>query len=82
MNDEEKAEMLSDVTLQVCKQLESCMKNIKKYFDTYPELHDYINVVIDVSFADDNVGILGAMVGQQKSLLKRIKSLKKEVANG
>lgn len=77
MNEDEKAEMLADITMLISNKLSQVIDEVHSYFKTYPELQDVLSLVIDVSLCDTN--LIQVVAGHQSRITSRLKNIQEKI---
>ena len=77
MNEDEKAEMLADITMLIGSKLSRVIDEVHSYFKTYPELQDVLSLVIDVSLCDTN--LIQVVAGHQSRISSRLKNIQEKI---
>jgi hypothetical protein len=76
MNEDEKTEMLFEVTRLVTHKLANTLEEIRSYLKTYPELSGILTLILDVSIFDTKV--LQVVSGRRNVVEQGLKDLQEQ----
>ena len=77
MTDDEKTEMLADLTQLVVKRISAVVEDLHKTCKTFPELNSFLSIIIDVSLGDTN--LIQVIAGNSKFVKPRLKDLQEKI---
>jgi len=77
MNEDEKIEMLADLTRLILERISSAVEDVHKTCKTFPELNSVLSLIVDISVCDNN--LIQVISGSSEFVKPRIKDLQEKV---